>query len=145
MNTQIATLPETGVSHAKNLGGKLETVSTLKLVAYRPLAALHAVFILADVRFYKARSADGASPVRCTIWVHCRGFSTSGHGVATGYGYHKGSAALAAALESAGITLADDISGRGDSAMANALMCIGHALISRSPVGTYAPDSLTII
>jgi hypothetical protein len=146
MNTQIATLPDTGVSNAKNLGGKLETVSILKLLAYSMTSpAPHSIVTLVDARFYMARSGDGASPVHCTVWVSCDGFHTSGYGVASGYGYDKSSAALADALQNAGIMLAKDISGLGSSAMSDAIFSIGNALISRAPIGAYVPTSLTVI
>ena len=45
-----------------------------------------------------------------------------------GYGYHKESAAIAAAIESAGISLDTDISGVGDGAIKEALSAIANAL-----------------
>jgi len=57
-------------------------------------------------------------------------FYASGSGFAGGYGYHKESAAMEEALESAGIVIdyRDSISGRGEGAMESALMAIARKL-----------------
>src|SRR5690606_3065831 len=83
---------------------------------------------LAQARFWMARRSDGASPVYCSVWTYREGRHTAGHGRARGYGYHRQSAALAAALDSAGITLAEPIDGRGDGAMRDALLAVGVAM-----------------
>ena len=66
------------------------------------------------------------------IWIRGRKneFYASGSGFAGGYGYHKESAAMEEALESAGIVIdyRDSISGRGESAMESALMAIARKL-----------------
>ena len=49
-------------------------------------------------------------------------------------GYHKDSAALSAALDSAGITLSEDIAGRGDGPMREALTAIVRATGCRGKV-----------
>ena len=51
----------------------------------------------------------------------------SGHGKAGGYGYHKESAALQEAIESAGIKLRSPIDGAGDSAVRGAMEAINRA------------------
>lgn len=51
-----------------------------------------------------------------------------GYGTAGGGGYHKPSAAAYAAFRSAGITFADEISGRGNSAIVAALNAAALAL-----------------
>ena len=84
---------------------------------------------------YMSRSGDGASHVYCALWVHAPGVCyTSGKGTASGYGYHKTSAAIDAALTSAGIELIDiktgelvTIDGVGDSAIEEAFTAIGKA------------------
>ena len=53
---------------------------------------------------------------------------TANKGKAGGYGYHKESAAIAEAIESAGIALDTDISGVGNSAILDALTAIANAL-----------------
>lgn len=74
-------------------------------------------------RWYMSARGDGASQVTCILWTP-NGVSS---GVAKGYGYHKPSAALADACCKAGIELSEDISGRGDDAMEQALRAIADA------------------
>jgi hypothetical protein len=87
--------------------------------------------------FYMGRS-NNASVVYCYLWVENR---CSGNGQAGGYGYHKQSAALDAAIKSAGIKLTgspyDDehhenrqchIDGCGSDSMHRALVAITWAL-----------------
>lgn len=62
------------------------------------------------------------------IYAHKKGVSVSGGGRATGYGYHKASAALQSALDDAGVQLHENIGGRGESAMVDALGAIAKAL-----------------
>lgn len=83
---------------------------------------------LATLRTYMAKRSDGAGRVYASIWVHAPGVHCSGAGHASGYGYHKASAAAAAAIESAGIELSDPIDGRGDAMIDDALRAIGRAL-----------------
>lgn len=132
----IAKLPTTGRSNAKQLdkeiirkyhvvGCKLDYPGTLNGELVSILTA----------NIYMSRSGDGASPVYCALWVHAPGVCyTSGKGTASGYGYHKTSAAIAAALTSAGIELIDSktgkvvtIDGVGDSAIEEAFTAIGKA------------------
>jgi hypothetical protein len=54
--------------------------------------------------------------------------SASGSGSAGGYGYHRPSAAAADAFKSAGVDLPFDISGRGDSAINDALNALAKHL-----------------
>jgi hypothetical protein len=78
---------------------------------------------------------EGAHPFR-SVYTACA-LHVSGRGQAGGYGYHKPSAAIDAAIRSAGITLeytdsADkgrkaDISGVGDEAIREALEAIARA------------------
>ena len=81
------------------------------------------------VRVWTARSrSPGAS--YCSIWAHGpkgSGVHVAGHGRATGWGYHRPSAALAAALDSAGVTLSEAIDGRGESAMIDACKAVAVA------------------
>lgn len=80
---------------------------------------------VAMVRFY-----GSAATVYCVVWISAwrHGFPAAGStascrgcGKAGGYGYHKASAAMQEALLDAGFTLSDDIAGRGDGAMREAL------------------------
>lgn len=121
---QTATLPAADTSNARNWGDKLETIETKRLVAFDGAEIVNPV----DARFYMARHSDGASPVRCSVWIRTRdGRYFAGKGTASGYGYHKQSAALQDALDSAGIQLARRIDGVGDSAIRTALEAVGDA------------------
>lgn len=75
-----------------------------------------------------ARWYGATSTVYCCLWVWGGKFYTSGGGKAGGYGYHKGSADLQVALGDAGIHISEDIGGRGDIGMENALTAIGVEL-----------------
>jgi len=97
-----------------------EVISTMGLVC-RVNGKLSKVV---DARFYMSRSADGAGPVYCSLWVSSAEGYTSGRGRANGYGYHKTSAALGEAIESAGFKLGKDISGVGSEAMREACLAI---------------------
>lgn len=75
------------------------------------------------VRFYCPNSV-----VYCCVWLHHNTIHTSGSGKASGYGYHKPSAAMQAAFGNAGIKLSEHIDGRGDSAMRDAMQAVGEFL-----------------
>lgn len=73
----------------------------------------------------------------CCIWTadNCkmsgRGgdmYYRSGSGSVGGYGYHRASAAAQEAICNAGITLSEDIAGRGDEAIAEAVRAIAAAI-----------------
>ena len=117
MNNITATLPRAAQSNGKNLSGQKEMVSAMSAVAIVN-GEMREVVI---ARWYMARKSDGASPVYASIWTYGAGFDISGHGRAAGYGYHKASAALSAAIDSAGIVLSERISGLGDGASQRAL------------------------
>ncbi len=78
---------------------------------------------LVDCRLYMGRSS-GASVVYCVIWINQAGSWATGTGTAGGYGYDKKSAAVASAIDSAGIRLAQSISGVGSEAIRSALLAI---------------------
>lgn len=84
-------------------------------------------------RLYMSKSRD-ASKVYASLWV---GGNLERHaaGHAGGYGYHKASAALDAAISNAGIGLSESINGRGESAMREALLTIGRAAMPDIPAG----------
>ena len=108
------------VSSAVNYGDKKELIKTFNVVT----DGLKEVI---TVRCYMGRSAS-ASTVYASIWVNAPDIHTSGKGKAGGYGYHKASAAIGDAINSAGITLDTDISGVGNSAILDALTAIANAL-----------------
>jgi hypothetical protein len=74
-----------------------------------------------------------AETVHCSVWVRDGGREFTGYGTAGGGGYHKGSAALQAALDSAGITLSSRIDGAGDYAMGAALDAVAEAVAPGQP------------
>ena len=80
-------------------------------------------------KFYMGRSRN-AMTVYCNVWTgDRRGMRrTSGYGFATGGGYHKESAALSSAIQSAGISLSEQIDGVGETAMTDALTAIAREL-----------------
>lgn len=82
-----------------------------------------------DARLYMARS-QSASVVYCLLWInpHHGKKWARGYGKAGGYGYDKKSAAMGAAIESAGIVLSERIDGVGEDAMRAALTAIGAAI-----------------
>jgi hypothetical protein len=116
--------------HGRNLGNEKETVQTLTLVCAgngsdSPLVLSTPII----ARWYMSRRGDGASPVYCSVWINDGdGVDASGYGSARGYGYHKISAALAAALASAGVYLAHDFGGAGSQAMRAALHAVADHL-----------------
>ena len=124
MNNITATLPPTTQSNGKNLSPQKELVNAMSAIAVIN-GKMREVIV---ARWYKARKSDGASPVYASIWTYGAGFDISGHGRATGYGYHKASAALSTALESAGIVLSERIDGLGDGAIRRALEAIARAI-----------------
>jgi hypothetical protein len=97
--TMRATLPAETVSNARNYGGDKETVTRLCVVGKKNGELCSIV----EARFYMGRSRD-ASTVYCSLWVSGEKWC-SGSGKAGGYGYHKESAALDAAIRSSGIFL----------------------------------------
>ena len=124
MNNITATLPLTPQSNGKNMSGQKEMISARSVVAVIN-GEMREVVV---ARWYMARKSDGASPVYASIWTYGAGFDISGHGRATGCGYHKASAALSAAIDHAGIVLSDRIDGVGDGAIRRALEAIALAI-----------------
>jgi hypothetical protein len=68
----------------------------------------------------------------CCVWANRQ--NARGAGKAGGGGYHKASASMGAALSDAGFTLAEDIDGRGDMAMEDALLAIARAFDVKRPM-----------
>lgn len=98
-------------------------------------ALLHQYTVLAETengireivvaRLYASLRRD-ANRVTCILWTN-GGHNANASGWASGYGYHKGSAALADAISNAGIKLTENISGCGKRAMHEALLAIARA------------------
>lgn len=128
--------------NARNMEPQKERVNTVRVIS-RIIGTDKGLQTVCEARFYMARRSDGASPVYCSLWVSGAQW-TSGHGRASGYGYHKESAALQSAIDSAGIRLTGDnyrelpsdatdekmarIDGCGDSAMKSAMRAIAIAV-----------------
>lgn len=85
--------------NGRNYGGEKETTLRMIVVGKRGKELAPIV----EARFYMGRSRT-ASTVYCSLWVHGAEYC-AGHGVASGYGYHKESAALQSAINSAGVSL----------------------------------------
>lgn len=81
--------------------------------------------VLVDLREYHTNTKSYAC-----IWLNdnIKDLHGSGSGSASGYGYHRGSAAVSEAIQRMGIELSEDISGRGDSAIELALHAIAKRL-----------------
>lgn len=85
-----------------------------------------------QARFYFNQNGSGMNPVYCCLWLHSKELHTSGGGRAGGCGYCKESAALADALQAAGIELDENIAGTGQTE--EALKAVGEFLNVKNPV-----------
>ncbi len=95
--------------NGRNYGGEKETTLRMIVVGKRGKELSPIV----EARFYMGRSRT-ASTVYCALWVH-GAEHCAGNGYASGYGYHKESAALASAITCAGIELYGSSYARSDS------------------------------
>lgn len=80
----------------------------------------------ATVRVYGTNAKNYAC-----LWYNDSRRWASGTGSAGGYGYHRPSAAVAEAFENSGVKLLNDISGRGDEAIREALEALAKKLYPR--------------
>lgn len=112
-----------GPSNARNYSPEKELTGLVRVVAYTRGEFAEPV----DIRFYMGRGSN-ASRVYCSVWLRGEHTECSGCGMAGGGGYHKQSAALSAALDSAGVTLYQPIDGRGESATRKAAAALARAL-----------------
>lgn len=133
-----AKITKTDVSNGRNWSGEKEEVSHHTVVAYSNGEFINVV----NARCFMGRS-HSASTVYASIWVNApkKKAYVAGSGSAGGYGYHKESAAIGQAIDSAGIELYGDVYGRddtkknkrasidgcGDSAIRDALSAIARA------------------
>jgi hypothetical protein len=78
-------------------------------------------------------SRTGAKVTAC-VWVSSGERYGAGSGYASGYGYHKASAAAGSAIESAGIRLSKRIDGVGDDAIRQAVEAIATAITGKRRV-----------
>lgn len=136
-----AKLPADRVENGRMMDGEKEQTDFINVVVLRDKAPR--LRNVVTVRCWMGRSRN-AHTVYCSIWVRAtNGKWYAGHGNAGGYGYHRTSAALQQAINSAGIKLygspynrsdeAPDyskrafIDGVGESAMREALEAITRA------------------
>ncbi len=137
-HTMTATLPGKLVHNGK-WPDKKEQVAAYKVLAIWHNDAKDSLEIREPVtaRLWMARAAS-ASVCYATIWIggHANDteVSLAGHGSAGGWGYHRNSAALQFAIESAGIKLDQRIDGVGDTAIEAALLAIARAVYPGSHV-----------
>jgi hypothetical protein len=124
MKKQIEKLPaETHTENGRMLDGDKEQTAFYAVVVRRKGEWHEPV----RARVWMGRSSS-ASVVYASVWASGAGRWYAGHGRAGGYGYHKKSAAIDAAIRSSGITLSASISGVGDGAIRDALAAIARAL-----------------
>ena len=84
---------------------------------------------IVDARIYWPGSVAYAA-----VWINGDAIHASGTGKAGGYGYCKESAALAEALERAGVELSENIAGRGQGAMREAVEAVAKAVTGKRRV-----------
>ena len=124
MNDVTKFVPMLG-EEPKNLAFRdtMEIIHSIKVID----TSTHAEVV--DCRLYSGRSRN-ASVVRCAIWIRSlkAGIHVYGVGRAGGHGYDKKSAAIAAALESAGFAMEENVSGRGMSMAILALEAVAAFL-----------------
>lgn len=132
------------LDNARNLSSDKEQVNRIRIVALNPKYQEYAkqdyyraypdrlasqrFITVCDARFYMGRSSS-ASAVDCSVWIHGKnGEYRTGRGRATGYGYHKESAALEYALRAAGFEFFDSWGGSGEQAMNTALLIVARKI-----------------
>lgn len=86
---------------------------------------------LVDLRIGKT----DATAYAC-VWLHVAGYGTHayGSGKASGYGYHRASAAAESAFRSAGMMFDQSFGGRGDTMTREAVQAAGEYLSNSAPV-----------
>lgn len=125
MGKMVATLPE--VNHTEG-NAKLKVncdnfYKGFKAIAPVPDLGPGEYETLVDLRLYWTPSR-----VYARVWIRGGGHYHYGQGMAGGYGYDKESAAAGDAIGAAGVGLSEDIGGRGESAIEEALQAIAAAL-----------------
>ena len=130
MNTDSLKLDfEKNTQNGQNLSGTKEMVNRLRVVGF-----VDGEFTtLLDARFYMGRSRS-ASVVTCSVWAHeatpgAPGARrvVGGSGRASGYGYHKESAACEAALRSMGVEGVPHFGGAGEGPMDRVLLALARS------------------
>ncbi len=137
MQTLTARISRDPARAAVNFDGKKERVDQLRVVVFQDGELHDAV----DVRLWMGRAAS-ASTHYCSVWARpAPGFQPrdwrTGHGKAGGYGYHRASAAMGAAVSAAGFELSAPIEGVGESAMESAALALAAAMGWTGPMRVF--------
>lgn len=123
------------MENGRNYSGDKEQVAEYRFITKNPRDDTTAdplrrqpFTVAVQVRVWMGRSRS-ASTVYASVWAHSKDgkIYLSGRGSAGGYGYHKESAAIKGAMESAGVTFDRHWGGGGESAIREAM----HALAKR--------------
>lgn len=117
--------------NGRNYSGQKEMCAAYSVIASTRAGMVECI----TCRVYMARSRN-AMAVYASIWANGRDVWTAGTGSASGYGYHKESAAIDYAISSAGFKLSRRVDGTGEHeaallACARALGYSGRLLIVR--------------
>lgn len=106
-----------------------------KVRAYRKENSLHRQVSIIDrdtgAEIVASRIYWPGSVCYACVWIHGNEMHGSGAGKAGGGGYHMPSAAVEAALSDAGIALSEDVGGRGDTALEDALHAVAAAVTGK--------------
>lgn len=108
--------------NGKHYGGNKEMISAYNVVTISKGEIKSPVI----VRCYMGKSSR-ASVVYASVWCNGKVWC-AGHGSAGGYGYHKESAAVQAAFESAGFSFNHDFGGAGEYEMKDAMKAAARAI-----------------
>jgi len=125
---QVVTIDMDGIGTLERMLGREMSDYKEQIDAYTLVVCVDDQIIApVEACIYQSRSRN-ASVVYASVWLRYDGFFCSGHGRATGGGYHKASAAVQSALDSAGVTLSRPIDGCGHVAIIDAIEAIGAAM-----------------
>ena len=105
-----------------------------KTEKYRVLVVLVDGHMTELIRVRVKYPRDGACRLCTALWVSPNpfsAFSARGAGTASGYGYHKVSAAISAAFRDAGYTFDHEVSGVGESAIDAAMLAVAALIYQR--------------
>ena len=113
--------------NAVNRSHNKEIISTYNAV----VSTKNGLKDVVNIRSYMGRS-NMASVVYSSIWVNGKNFWTSGAGSAGGCGYHKESAAIDEAIQSAGIELFGNLFESGNTKKRTYIHGVGETAIIKA-------------
>ena len=99
-SSMIAKFKNGEFQNAKNYSGDKELVNRWQVIGLKN-GEQKAII---DCRCWMGRGRN-SSMVYASVWINDNGIHRSGNGSAGGYGYHKASAAIDGAIQSAGVEL----------------------------------------